>query len=421
MTMKKNAYYISVVLLGSGLIGCKSSSSDDNSRPNTPESSPVLAFKHLELASSMSQALSSEYSNNNELLIGFDEHGLEYELTNVEVVDYKNVSLGLYIAVNTKHRALITETEIDQDGNLIEVEKTIEVDRFQRYFVEHSGEYHMINDINEYASYVGESASGRLIFSYQAKGEGIKFYDLHAKVTERVRTSIDPQDLMLEKLTGDFLLLHNWGNGTKQIMHIENGLRTNTTAYPNLASIDDEVVLFANSRTGYDFSNGAISEFEAPFSFHPNITEKLAALEGNTIVLATGVPDCGVNPAMLSEHCLYSVSTAGDFTRLSESTFSVAYTHGNHESQNTVLFGDDNYLVVKGINDLQVYDRQSSTTDIILDDLNMIDVTFARGVVYFKAEDDFGNPINGRYSIHDDRLVYFSKENNLNKIEPTGL
>jgi hypothetical protein len=84
-----------------------------------------------------------------------------------------------------------------------------------------------------------------------------------------------------------------------------------------------------------------------------------------------------------------------------------------------VLFGDELYLVVKSLKGLYVYNRQTEETKEVLPDLNMRSIHYGKNIVYFKAEDDFGNPINGHYSIDDEQLTYYSLYDNFNEIKST--
>lgn len=90
----------------------------------------------------------------------------------------------------------------------------------------------------------------------------------------------------------------------------------------------------------------------------------------------------------------------GNVTKISDHQFTLGmrtcYSCGD---ENRILFRSGNYFVIKEISQISVLEEESDEKFLILSDLNVIEISVNSDIIYYLAEDVFGNPVIGTWNL----------------------
>lgn len=319
------------------------------------------------------------------LLLGFDLTGAEQEISNYSVSEYQTLSNGIYV--------VISETHFDENDIAI-VSNT-------KYFVESSGNYHVINTIG---SFIGESTQQLIVFS------NVDTYDTKAYQLSRINTSL--QDPTVRQLSGDFVLLYS-GSGSStiyQVFDIPTSIRYNVINTKILALSDIRLLI---SGGVMDIRDGSTSSaINDGFWNNESITEfnnigGLLLSQSHNGIACTGHP----------QFCVYSVDETGLASLVVPQSFDTVYgdVGGNDP---IVLFADSSYIIIKEITKISIIKRSDNSVSTVLNGLNVLTVTYKNGMIFFTAEDNLGNAKNGKHDIALDKTAFYENISELNKIRP---
>lgn len=378
------------------LAACGGGGSSDNGG-NGGNNTPQLQFTNLDAASSMTTVSSTSTQQNvlTENLLGYDDTGAEYELSNVKVDQYQALSNGIYVDVTEEH----SRTYIDENGG----SQTESISTPAKYFVQLNGTY---NPIKTDGNFIGQNEDDTLIFS------NVDTFD--TKKLKLISLNSGLENPTVQFLTGNFALIYGESSGSYQYQLLDtiSSLRYNVEN-SNIAAISSTKLLMVGKGI-FDMTDGSISSndndgwFNNDTVFNPN--------QNGTILLS--VQQGNATACQSPDNCLYSVSSDGVSTQISTTPFKVDDSGTrNSEADNKNLFVSDSYIVVRELTQVSIFDRTSSDVSSILQGYNIMSISLRSDMVYITSEDNYGNPHNGVYNIKDDTFTSFNDTDSFNAIK----
>lgn len=396
------------VIISTLLFGCGGSGSSSDGNGNGGSYAKPLAFTNLDLAESMTTVSKSAlYSNtiSSDNLIGFDEFGYEYELSNVTLSEYRPLTNGIYVLVNETHSITYMEKYEGDNGVIEEKEVTKDIMIPARYFVEKKGNYHKIDTDGQFIS---ETPSGLIVFS------NTDTFSTRTIELSKLNTSLS--NPTVQEVSGHFAKLYaedDKGNSIYQMFDTQTLKRFNIGSSWGFVALNDTTLLMSGSYGVMDMTTG---QFATDVNDGFLGAESFYDVDGKGAITLSSYHN-GVSCTNNSKNCLYEINEDGTSKLLSTVAFEVAFS-GSLHTEPFNLFVDKDYIVVKEVNGIKVFNRINNSVNSILSGLNVISVSLNKGIVFFTAEDEYGFPINGRYNLNKDNITKFNESTIFNKIKP---
>ncbi|MGO2341314.1 hypothetical protein [Vibrio litoralis] len=390
------------------LSACNDSSSSSNTEP--PEPLATLTFENLSNVSSIARVETS--SEDGSHLIGFDENGLEFDISNYDVDSFTPTSDGGFVVeVTDKHKATYKYTQslstVDpEDEDSTALEKLIEAitsdskdivdvtQTFRRpvwYYVTPDDDYYLISEQRNLPTFIGENSDHLLIFS---NGET---FNLNTKRTNHLFSALAVDKLSLISdiaSLGDDSDIRDYiqvliDNGTVERIKTITDISGDTLL--TFSEKDNKPVLISTVEGGEN-SNISVKTEINETSEIANITQLPISIQSSNILLGQGVGTIDVlarNPKVSpnefdnwdgetsifgsevyqlrsqdctnTNQCLVALSKDGTTTTVNQLNFESLSTPGLIEGgQQNYLWVNDNYIVIKEKNQISIIDKNNS-------------------------------------------------------------
>ncbi|WP_436517401.1 hypothetical protein [Ekhidna sp. To15] len=368
----KNLTFIHL-LIATVLIGCSS----EDPLPETP-----INFDLFDARAIVFKQASSDDSNINGNLFKVDNSGkISAVIDSATVTFARTFSKGLYV-------------EIREDG----------APDVRRFYVYHNSSYLEIEDeIN--GEYKGENENGDLIFS------DVSILRASSLEIDKLETTLDFPTV--QSLSGNLAIITD--NSVFQIFNTVSNVRYNVNgcngprmeAFPEstMAILDD-----CSNQILIDISNGNRTVADISSWNH----ESLRVSDG-IIVLNQAMSEVGD----FTNYALGHFDTNGNLSVLTENIFQPGSSSCmNCGLPNEVLFGNDEYLVVRELNKISLVNRnENNSISTILDGYNVSKVSLGDHLIYYLAEDNLGNPLIGVYDILNKTNQVLDSETSFDEIQ----
>lgn len=231
---------------------------------------------------------------------------------------------------------------------------------------------------------VGANDNGDLVFS------DVSILRSTSITVEKLQTSLDYP--LVQFISGNLAVIRD--ENIYQIYDTVTKLRYNIGGCngPGMVSIDNNKALIKDCQNKIliDMSTG--ERFDADIS---SWNGESLRLKDGVIVLSQSLTQEG----NYSDFAMGHINSVGKLTLLSNKIFKPGDSCASCGQPNTTLFGGDNFLVVKELDQISIFDRSNNEITTILNGLNVIKLSFNNDIIYYLAEDNLGNSIIGIYDI----------------------
>ena len=368
MNKMKNFVFINCLMIVTFFVSCDSEDAEPDTplNPDTPvninfDLSDAQAIVFQEAGAANGRTATSESTN----LFKVDSDGnVSSVIDSIEVTLARTFSQGLYVEIS--------------DGQTLNI---------RRFYVLLDNSYEEIED-EIGGKYKGENENGDLIFS------DVSILRANSLAVEKLQTTLDFPTV--QSISGNLAIIRD--NAIFQIFNTVTNIRYNVNGCngPRIEAFNGSSKAIINDCSDeilIDMNDGSRTEVGNLRSWN---NESLRVSDG-IVVLSQGI-SVGSD---LNDFGLGHIDQNGNFTILTDNVFQPgASVCSNCGDPNSVLFGTDQYLIVRELNKISVVDRSNDNAiNSILNGFNVTKMSLEGNLIYYLAEDNMGNPITGIYNI----------------------
>lgn len=265
----------------------------------------------------------------------------------------------------------------------------------RKFYVKLDNSYKEIKD--NIGDYKGVNENGDLIFS------DVSVLRANTLTVDKIQTTLKlPR---VQSISGNLAIITD--NSTFQIFNTVTNIRYNVQGCngPRMEAFNNDKALINDCQDKALINMNSGERVKADINSWNN--ETLRVNDG-IIVLTQGISNIG----SFSNSGLGHIDINGKLTVLTDNIFQPgASTCMNCGNPNEVLYGTGDFIVVRELNKVSVYNRSKHTVTSILDNLNVTGISVQESLLYYLAEDNLGNPITGIYNLETKENKTIDSEN----------